>query len=267
MVLILGRLFITLILTKGYSTILVCLLLSELWWLIRDLSVSRLIEVLVPSLSALFTVHISLPWRNFSLWWVVIVHLLLLFLCVDHTFNLVQDIFIDIGKRFGLLLTLLLTLIFLHVALRLLKEVLGIHLIHDGRDSGARLAEAFQPVKFEVLGRRVFLSGSSIGRSSANFLRTHGWLHRLLRVQYRVYAEECSILLATGERGRTWHRGECVCRLWRRACIGLLRSLIAAFLLAGELRSELFKLQEALDLEVLRINQAFTILINYVHIG
>ena len=114
--------------------------LSEL--LTWDFSVLRLVEETVPSLSQLLFVDLRLVWR-FFLGWIVIEDLLRLLLGRDHTFNLLQNILIDVCHG-SVLVFLGYVLRAAVVSLRLLNERLSFLFAHDSRDACARLSEPSQ---------------------------------------------------------------------------------------------------------------------------
>ena len=96
-----------------------CSVLGVLW-LVWHYSVSRLVEVIVPPFRSLLRIYYGLCWRFLSFRWIVIKDLFLLFLCVDHTFDLVQDLFVHVRQGLRLFLTLLLLVVLLDVTLSFL---------------------------------------------------------------------------------------------------------------------------------------------------
>ena len=84
----------------------------------------------------------------------------------------------------------------------------------------------------------------------------------LFRVQDRVDTQEGAILLTVHRDGagdggeRRWWGLPRIDRLWLGSCLAL----------TGQLRLQLFKLEEALDLEVLRINNALAMLVDDIDV-
>lgn len=206
--------------------------------------------------------HGFFPWR------VVVEHFGGLLLGCDHVFDLVEDLLVDVCHDSASVLASLVQMACATLLLSLLEQRFGVHFVEDGRDTGTGLTVAAQALNLHVVlgaADRVIVDDSG---SAALFLVSH-WLLRLLRIQDGIDAEEGLVLLRAHKRSTAWHgRQSWLRRLARTHRLGLLLPRRrTAFLETCELGSQFLELEQALDLELLGINDALAVLVHDVDVG
>ena len=155
-----------------------------------------LVEVRVPALSKLLSIT-NRCLRNLFLRRIVIEDLFRFLLCLDESFDFVEDVLIDIHCRLFLLPPMRWCRISRNgAALRLLEKLFSLHLIHNRWYACSRFSESAQGFNLQILLLWIFSSVCRRIHNSASscLLLICSWLC-FFRVENRIYSKEGSVLL------------------------------------------------------------------------